>query len=88
MAYDAEHDEKGRPPAAPNMWTIWLEAPITRRKKYHILTDPAGEQRFASMSFTEVLQYLEDEDISLWRICSRTKTWGVVRQYCLPVGEH
>lgn len=86
MADITEDDEKGRPRAAPGMFTIWLEAPITRRKSYHIVTNDKGEQVFADMSMSKVLQFLEDEDIQRWRICSRNKTWGVVRQYCLNVG--
>jgi hypothetical protein len=80
-------DEEGRPECPSNAFTIWLEAPITRRKKYHMVSNAQGEIVFSSMSFTEILQFLDDEDISVWRICSANKTYGVVRQYCLKKGK-
>jgi hypothetical protein len=79
-------DEEGRPSCPFNGHTIWLEAPITRRKKYHIVTNHEGDIVFNSMSMTEILQFLDDEDISVWRICTASKTYGVVRQYCLKKG--
>ncbi len=79
-------DEVGRPAPGLNQWTIWLNAPITRRKSYHIVSNPKGEIMFNSMNVTECLQFLEDHDISSWRLCSETKTWGVARQYCYNRG--
>ena len=79
-------DEAGRPSCPANAYTVWVEAPITRRKSYHLVSNPQGEILFRSMSFTEILQFLDDEDIATWRLCTRSKTYGVVRQYCLKKG--
>lgn len=86
MAQIEAEDEEGRPPCPSNGYTIWLEAPITRRKSYHIVSNQAGEQVYSSMSMTEILQFLDDEDIQVWRICTRAKTYGVVAQYCRKKG--
>lgn len=77
-----EEDESGRPAPAFNQWTIWVGVPITRRKYYHLISNPEGEIVFNTMHFSEILQYLEDADISNWRLCTESKTWGVARQWC------
>ena len=53
---------------APPGWIIWPDLMITRRKRFHIVTDPAGDTRFRSRVLLECVRWLEEEGINEYTI--------------------
>tara|TARA_Y100001949_G_scaffold168387_1_gene167083 strand:- start:1119 stop:1367 length:249 start_codon:yes stop_codon:yes gene_type:complete len=46
----------------PQGWVVWLDSQITRRKRYHLVTDPSGEIVYRSMWLGECLAWLDLND--------------------------
>lgn len=63
-------------------FVVWCDVPITRRKRYHLITNADREVVFRSMLFADCLQYLEDEDIARYRFATEDKTFGMERRWC------
>lgn len=75
-------DEEGRPCPSEVQASIWLHVPLTRRKYFHLISNPQGEIVYSSQNVEEILGWLEDNDITRWRFCTQTRTFGVERQWC------
>lgn len=48
---------------AAGHWTIFLDLQVTRRKFWHVLCDPSGEQTYFAAHLSEVLGWLAQREI-------------------------
>lgn len=73
-----EHDdEEGRPVLLSPTWTIWADVSITRRKWYHLITDPDGLVVWRSRLFGPALGFLIAEGVTSFRLCTETETYMI-----------
>lgn len=72
-----QHLNTPGPDDHPGRWTIYLDMAITRRKIYHIVTNPFGVTVYRSRYLSECLGYLDAEDVSSYMlIASPYRTLG------------
>jgi hypothetical protein len=71
-----ESDEAGRMRAPRDCFTIWADARITRRKYYHLISDPEGEIVFHAKLLGACLDWLAERDVSRYRFC--TEHWTLM----------
>jgi hypothetical protein len=48
--------------------TLWTGVHITRRKHYHLVTDPAGEIVFRHRLFWPCVEFLRDSEIKVFLV--------------------
>lgn len=51
-----------------NIWTIWTNVSITRRKTYHLVTDPDGRTVWRDRHFWPCVEWLERAGICCYLI--------------------
>jgi len=49
-------------------WSIRTNVPITRRKSYHIVVDPAGVTRWRDRHFWACVEWLDREEVQEYTI--------------------
>lgn len=59
------------------MYTVYLNVRITRRKHFHLIMDEAGNQSFRSAYMTDVIDWLDNEDQSVYRLVTERSGWVV-----------
>lgn len=50
------------------MWTIWTNVPITRRKSFYLIENPAGEVVFRNRHLWPCVEYLGACDIDVYQL--------------------
>lgn len=53
------------------MFVVYLDAPLTRRKTYHLVYDPAGRCIYRSRYFAEIVEYLHNSEIITYKLITR-----------------
>lgn len=72
------HERPMQPPA----WRLHLDLAITRRKLYHVITNPEGEVVFESRFVSECIAWFANDGIDAYILSPSTK-----RTLGLAVGE-
>lgn len=57
------------------MHHVWVDVVITRRKRFHLIQNPAGEVIFRSAYISDIWDWLTDEGHSQFRVSSIERTW-------------
>lgn len=43
---------------SPQKWTVWLDHAVTRRKSFHVVTDPMGAVAFRARRMSDIVRFL------------------------------
>lgn len=60
------------------MWRIHIDVPVTRRKRFHGVTDADGEDLYAARTVTEALHWCCQEGESGVRLVARDREFIVI----------
>lgn len=64
-------------------WTLYVDEVITRRKRWHLLYDPAGNYVTGSQYVADVLSYMAKHDIWAYDIAAGTDHYRLSMQRAL-----
>lgn len=76
MSKVEEDDERGRIAPPRDCFTIWADARITRRKYYHLISDPEGNVVFHAKLLGDCIDWLAEREVFRYRFC--TEHWTLM----------
>lgn len=61
-------------------WTLVIDQPLTRRKRWHLLYRPDGEYETGAQYLSDVLDYMANHDIGCYMLQSRSSEFEIEMQ--------
>lgn len=66
-----------RPANLAGRWVLWTDVQYTRRKRYFIVENSQGENRFMSSRISPALEWLSRNEISSYLIATPDATYSI-----------